>query len=361
MKRLSVMFGVFVLSILTACGGGEEPASSTNNNEPEEAEAAEGTEATDNEETNVEEFEEMTLALGHTTADNETSHYHQGALKFKEKVEAETGGKVTIEIHANGALGGEREMTEAVQVGTVDMVFTSSGPIGNFASKSNAFDFPFLFRDKEHAYAVLDGELGNEVNEQLEEVGIKVLAWAENGFRNITNNNHPIIHPDDMKGLKIRTMENQVHLSAFESYGSAPTPMSFTELFSSMQQGVVDGQENPLAVIIPNKFYEVQSYLTLSNHIYSPAPLLMSKSKFDGFSPELQQIFLEAAEEMRDWERNFVTELNEEFIQIALDEGMEIVTEDEFDYDAFLEATQPVYEEYANEYGEFHERIMAVE
>ncbi len=362
MKKVWVFLFVmlFVAVMLGACGGNEqEPASSTpSDTEPSsgEPEVEEG----EKEAASVD-FKEMKLALGHTTADNETSHYHQGALRFKEKVEEETGGKVTIEIHPNGSLGGEREMTEAVQVGTLDMVFTSSGPIGNFAAKSNAFDFPFLFRDKAHAYAVLDGELGQEVNEQLEEVGIKLLAWAENGFRNITNSTRPIINPEDMKGLKVRTMENQVHLAAFEAYGAAPTPMAFTELFSAMQQGVVDGQENPLAVIIPNNFFEVQKYLTISEHIYSPAPLLINKQLFDSFPPELQDIFMEAAAEMRDWERDFVTELNEEFIQKAIDEGMEIVTAEEFNYDAFLEATKPVYEQYADEYGEFHERIMAVQ
>ncbi len=341
--RLLIFIGLAFVTLLVACGGGESTTTDSGQDD------------------STVEFEEMTLALGHTTADNETSHYHQGALLFKERIEEATGGKVKIEIHPNGTLGGEREMTEAVQLGTLDMVFTSSGPIGNFAPKSNAFDFPFLFRDKEHAYKVLDGEIGQEVNEQLEEVGIKVLAWAENGFRNITNNVRPIKKPEDMKGLKVRTMENQVHLAAFEAYGASPSPMAFTELFSALQQGVIDGQENPLAVIIPNNFFEVQKYMTISEHIYSPAPLLINKQLFDSFPPELQEIFLEAAAEMRDFERNFVTELNEQFIQKALDEGMEIVYADEFDYDAFFEATKPVYEQYADEYGEIHERIMAIE
>ncbi|NEU31572.1 DctP family TRAP transporter solute-binding subunit [bacterium LRH843] len=354
-KRLSFLFMILLVLVLAACGGGNSQPSGTSTESPKKEESDAGKEAASGE------FEKMTIALGHSTADNDTSHYHQGSLKFKELVEEATGGNVTIEIHANGSLGGEREMTEAVQIGTLDMVLTSSGPVGNFAPKSNAFDFPFLFRDKEHAYAVLDGELGDEVSAQLEEVGIKVLAWAENGFRNMTNSKHPIVNPEDIKGMKIRTMENQVHLSAFEAYGAAPTPMAFTELFSAMQQGVVDGQENPLAVIMPNKFPEVQGYLTLSEHIYSPAPLLISKAKFDSFSPELQEVFLEAAAEMRDWERNFCTEMDEQFIQTALDEGMEIVKQDEFNYDAFFEATQSVYEQYKNEYGEFHEKILAVQ
>ncbi|MCM3762089.1 TRAP transporter substrate-binding protein [Alkalihalobacillus oceani] len=344
---------MFLVMIAAACGGSSatDPAS-TPADEGAETEPTEGTTG---------EFEEMTLNLGHAIAADETSHYHQGALKFKEIVEEETGGKVTIEIHPNSALGGEREMIEGLQLGTLDMVFTSSGPVGNFAPLSNAFDFPFLFRDREHAYAVLDGEIGAEVAEQLEGVGIKLLAWAENGFRMITNNRRAIVNPEDMQGISLRTMENQIHIQAFEDYGGNPTPMAFNELYTAMQQGVVDGQENPLAVIIPSKFYEIQNHLTLSSHVYSPAPLLISKALYDDFPPELQDIFVRAAEEMRDWEREFIADLTEQYIQTALDEGMEIVSEEEFNYEAFFEATQGVYELYQDEYGEIHERIWAVE
>lgn len=352
---------VLALGLLAACGGGgdntggeSKPADDPPKEEDTEKEADAGDEAAGD-------FEEMTIAIGHATADTDDGHYHQGALFLKDKIEEATGGKVTIEIHPNAVLGGEREMIEALQLGTLDMVLTSSGPVGNFASKSNAFDFPFLFRDHAHAYAVLDGELGEEVNEQLEEVGIKVLAWAENGFRNITNDVRPIVNPEDLAGIKIRTMENQVHMAAFEAYGASPTPMAFNELFTSLQQGVVDGEENPLGVIMPNKFYEVQKYLTLSSHVYSPAPLLIAKAKFDSFSPELQEIFMDAAIEMRDFERNFLAEMDEKYVETAIENGMEVVTPEEFNYDAFLEATQPVYEQYKDEFGEFHERIMAVE
>src|SRR5690625_3527871 len=220
------------IGILVACGGDDGGTEEAATSEPEVEEEEETPEPEADEEADEEDeaaadgdFEEMTIALGHATADNETSHYHQGSLYFKDLVEERTGGKVTIEIHPNATLGGEREMIEALQLGTLDMLITSTGPVGNFAPKSNAFDFPFLFRDEEHAYAVLDGELGDEVNEQLEEVGIKVLAWAENGFRNMTNDVRPIVNPEDMDGLKIRTMENQVHLAAFQAYGADPTPM----------------------------------------------------------------------------------------------------------------------------------------
>ncbi|MDQ0338273.1 tripartite ATP-independent transporter DctP family solute receptor [Caldalkalibacillus uzonensis] len=357
MKKALGMLLVFmlILGVLAACGGNTETAA------PSGSDATEQQSENTNDDATKPTFESRTIALGHATSDSENSHYHQGALKFKELVEEATDGQVTIEIHPNGVLGGEREMIEAVQLGTVDMVFTSTGPVGNFASKSNAFDFPFLFRDREHAYKVLDGEIGEEVNQQLESAGLKVLVWAENGFRNITNSTHPIKTPDDLKGVKIRTMENKIHLDSFRQFGADPTPMAFTELFTALQQGVVDAQENPLSVIIPNKFYEVQDYLTLTGHFYSPAPLIINKDLFDSFSPELQDVITKAAEEMRDFEREFIYQQEQEYLKIAEENGMEIIQADEYDFEAFFEAAQPVYEKYADEYGDILDRIIATE
>ncbi|MBP1931661.1 TRAP transporter substrate-binding protein [Ammoniphilus resinae] len=350
-----VLVGMLAAGSLVGCGS--KPAEQSNSggsSQPAPSNSSSGGEKSGG----AGNIEETTIAVGHATSDSETSHYQAYAAKFKELVEKNTDGKVKVEIHPNGELGGEREMIEAVQLGTLDATITSSGPVGNFAPLSNAFDFPFLFRDKPHAYKVLDGELGDEVNKQLESVGIKNLAWAENGFRNMTNSKHPIIKPEDLKGIKIRTMENKIHLDSFKEYGAAPTPMAFTELFTSMQQGVVDGQENPLSVIVPNKFYEVQKYMTLSGHFYSPAPFLFSKSKFDGFSPELQKIVEDAAKAARDYEREFIANLEEKYIQTAKDNGMEVLTASEYDQEAFRKASEPVYKKYEAEYGEFVKKIL---
>lgn len=361
MRKLVIFLLTAVLIVGTIAGCGSKPTQSnqgSSNSSGTSSPSSSSSGSSSSSSSGDKGFEAMTIALGHATSDSENSHYHQGALKFKELVEQATDGKVTIKIHPNGELGGEREMIEAVQLGTLDMVFTSTGPVGNFASKSNAFDFPFLFRDREHAYKVLDGEIGAEVNEQLESVGLKVLAWAENGFRNMTNSKHPIKKPEDLRGIKIRTMENKVHLDTFREFGADPTPMAFTELFTSMQQKVVDGQENPLSVIMPNKFYEVQKYLTLSGHFYSPAPLIISKAKFDKFSPELQQVLLDAAAEARDWEREFIAQMNTEYIELGKQNGVEVVTSEEFDYEAFLAASQPIYKKYESEYGEILNKIL---
>ncbi|NEU30917.1 DctP family TRAP transporter solute-binding subunit [bacterium LRH843] len=351
MKKLSYfLVTLLCASSLVACGGGggkETTAATTTTattDKPSEpsAEAGAGN---------------ITIAVAHTVADTEESHYHQFLMKMVEELDERSQGTIKLDIHANGELGGEREAIEAVGLGTLDATITGAGPLGNFASKSNALDFPFLFRDREHAYAVLDGELGDEISEQLRESNLEVIVWAENGFRNMTNVKHPIITPDDLKGIKIRTQENQIHLQAFTDFGAAPTPMSFTELFSAMQQGVVDGQENPLAVIVPNKFYEVQKYITMSEHFYQAAPLIINKKLWESFSSEQQQIIKDAAAVARDHEREFIAMQEEEYLQKLEDNGMEVIGKNDYDRDAFVKASEHVYEKYKDEYGEFIQRI----
>jgi len=362
-KILSSSLSAVVLAgLLTGCGAdpqtsgnpeqkpndstsqNEKPASSNSNSDPNK-----GTQ-----------FEEMKIVFGHVQAGSEDSYLHQGSMKFKELVEKATNGKVTIEIHPAGELGGEREMMEGVQLGTVDMMLASTGPLGNFTPIANAFDFPFLFRDREHAYKVLDGEIGDEIGTELGKSGIQVLAWAENGFRNITNSDRPIKKPEDLNGLKIRTMENKIHMESFLAFGASPTPMAFTELFTSMQQGVVDGQENPLGVIISSKFYEVQKYLSLTGHFYNPALFIITKTKFDSFTPELQRVLLDSAAKARDYQREFINSKEQENLDLVKKEGMEVTAKEDVDYDAFLDASQEVYQKYDNEYGDILRRIQAV-
>jgi tripartite ATP-independent transporter DctP family solute receptor len=302
----------------------------------------------------------LKIALAHIQPAVETAPFHQSALLFKETVEKETNGKVTVEIHPNGELGAEREMIEAVQLNTINMAIVSTGPLGNFAAKSNVFDFPFLFKNRDHANKVLDGEVGNEVAAQVEQSGLSVLAWSETGFRSITNSKRPITKPEDLKGIKIRTMENKVHIDSFKTFGADPTPMAFTELFTSMQQGIVDGQENPLSIIVPQKFYEAQKYMTISNHFYSPAVTLFNKKILDGLTPETKQIITNAAHKARDFERDFIKKMDEQYLETARKNGMNIVMPEQFDYDAFLAASKPVYAKYDKEYGELIRKIQAV-
>jgi tripartite ATP-independent transporter DctP family solute receptor len=291
---------------------------------------------------------QVTFKLGHAV--NEQHPYHLGAMKFKEIVEQETDGMVEIKLYPNNQLGsGERDLIEGLQLGTVDLVVTSTGPLSGFEKKFMLFDFPFLFRDKEHAYRVLDGEIGDYVLGLLENQGIKGLAWYENGFRHLTNSKREVVVPEDAKGIKLRTMENKIHMGVWTALDAIPSPMAWGEVFTALQQGTVDGQENPIPIIYTHKLYEVQEYLTLTGHVYSPAVLLMSGKGFDGLPEEYKGIFLEAAKESGILERDMITRMENEQVELLEKAGMKVAMPDKA---AFLEKTMKVYEEYRGELGE---------
>lgn len=282
-------------------------------------------------------------------------------MKFKEELERLSEGKVSVEIHGGGALGGERDLVEGVQLGTLDMTIISSGPLGNFVPESNVLDFPFLFRSFEHADKVVTGEIGQKIDAALENIGIQPISWASNGYRHMLNSVRPIRHPDDLKGLKMRTMENKIHIDSFQALGTDPTPMSSTELFTALQQGVVDGMESPLTWVIPSRFHEVQPYMSLSFHFYSPSPVLMNKATFDGFPQEIQDAVLEAGELAKQHQITFMEEIEAVLIQEAVDYGTQIVRPEDFDTEAFVAASEPVYEAYEDEYGALIRQIQAVQ
>ena len=292
--------------------------------------------------------------LGYSLAP--TSHYGVGATAMADKLAELSGGEMSIEQFPANALGGEREMVEGAQIGTVDLVITSTGPVGNFVPDTLITDIPFLFRDYEHAHAVLDGEIGEEILAKFPEHGLVALAWGENGFRNLTNNVRPVRTPEDAEGLKVRTMENQVHMEAFETLGVLPTPMAFPELFTALQQGTVDGQENPIGVILSADFAQVQDHLSLTNHVYSPALILMSPIAYDGLSDEQKGWLDEAAKAGAEAMRQKVRQDAEEGVATLKEQGMEVV--EEVDRAAFEEALAPAFESFAEQFGQ--ERIDAI-
>ena len=224
---------------------------------------------------------------------------HQGIAidTFAKEVEKRTAGRYKIQTFYAGALGGERESIEAVQLGTQELAFSSTGPIPNFVPETKILDVPFLFRDKPHARAVLDGPIGQDMLTKFDAKGFKALAWAENGFRHMTNSKRDVKGPEDLKGLKMRTMENPVHIAAYKGLGIVTTPMAFPEVFTALQQGTVDGQENPLSVIMSAKFDQVQKHLSLTGHVYSPAIFVMNKAAFDKLTAADKQAFIDSAKE----------------------------------------------------------------
>ena len=290
---------------------------------------------------------QTTMRLSIQTPQN--SHHGVAADTFAREIDKRTNGRYKIQPFFSGALGGERESIEGVQLGTLELTFTSTGPVPNFVPETKILDIPFLFRDKAHARAVLDGPIGQEMLAKFEPKGFKALGWAENGIRHMTNSKRAIKVPDDLKGLKLRTMENPVHIAAYKGLGVIPTPMSITEVFTALQQGTVDGQENPLSSIMTMKFDQVQKHVSLTGHVYSPGLWLMNKAMFDKLSAADKQAFLDAAREGTKANRARVDEDDAKGVTDLRAKGM-VVTED-VDKAKFVQALGPVNAEFEKQFG----------
>ena len=287
------------------------------------------------------------LKIGYTPAAN--SHYGVGTQVLCDEIEKGTQGRYKCQIFPNGALGGEREMIEAVQLGTLDMVNTSTGPVGNFVPEVKIVDIPFLFRDYDHARHFLDAAPGQELLTKFPSKGLIALAWTENGFRHMTNSKRAIVKPEDTAGLKMRTMENKVHMDGYKAFGIQPTPMAFPEVFGALQQGTVDGQENPIPVILASKFSQVQKHLSLTGHVYSPALYLTSPRVMNKLSDADKKAFYEAAKKATVAQRKKVNEDEANGISQLEKEGMSVVRK--VDGQAFRDALRPVFASYAKEFG----------
>ena len=276
---------------------------------------------------------------------------HQGVAidTFAKEVEKRTQGRYKVQTFYSGALGGERESIEAVQLGTQELAFSSTGPVPNFVPDAKILDVPFLFRDKAHARAVLDGPIGQELLTKFDSKGFKALAWAENGFRHMTNSKRDVKEPADLKGLKMRTMENPVHVAAYKNFGIITTPMAFPEVFTALQQGTVDGQENPLSVIISAKFDQVQKHLSLTGHVYSPAIFLMNKGAFDKLSAADKTAFLEAAKEGAKANRARVDEDDAKGVADLRSKGMTVI--DNIDKAKFAAALASANAQFEKDFG----------
>ncbi len=290
---------------------------------------------------------QTTMRISVAVAQN--SHQGVAVETFAKEVEKRTAGRYKIQPFYAGALGGERESIEAVQLGVFELTSTSTGPVPNFVPETKIFDIPFLFRDKAHARAVLDGPIGQEMLAKFDAKGFKALAWGENGLRHMTNNKRPVNSPEDLKGLKIRTMENPVHIAAYRGFGINTTPMAFTELFTALQQGTVDGQENPLSIIMTAKFDQVQKHLTLTGHVYAPAVFLMNRAAFEKLGAADKQAFIEAAKEGAKANRARVDADDAKGVAQLRANGMAVV--EHVDKAKFVAALAPVYAEFDKQFG----------
>ena len=286
-----------------------------------------------------------------------TSHYGVGSVAFCDEVEKGTQGRYKCQQFPNAALGGEREMIEAVQLGTQDLANVSTGALGNFVPEVKIVDIPFLFRDYAHARKVMDGEFGQDLLKKMTAKGIVGLAWTENGFRHMTNSKRAINQASDASGLKMRTMENKVHMDGYKTFGILPTPMPFPELFTALQQGTVDGQENPIPVILSSKVSQVQKHLSLTGHVYSPAALILSPNVWNKLSAADKQVFLEAGKKAAAAQRKKVNDDEANGIAQLEKEGMQVVKQ--VNGESFRKAVAPAYAGYAKEFGA--DKIAAIQ
>ena len=290
---------------------------------------------------------QTTLKIGYAT--NAASHYGVGSIAFCDEIEKGTQNRYKCQQFPSSALGGEREMIESVQLGTLDLVNTSTGPVGNFVPEVKIVDIPFLFRDYAHARKVMDGPIGQDILTKFASKGIIALGWTENGFRHMTNNKRDIVKPADAAGLKMRTMENKVHMDGYKTFGILPTPMAFPELFGALQQGTVDGQENPIPVILASKFAQVQKHLSLTGHVYSPALLLMSPTAWNKLNDADKKVFSEAAKKAAVAQRKKVNDDESTGIAQLEKDGMKVTRV--VDGQGFRDALKPAYVSYAKEFG----------
>jgi tripartite ATP-independent transporter DctP family solute receptor len=274
--------------------------------------------------------------------------YNEGAREFAKRIKDATGGFIDIRVYPGGQLGkGERELLEGMQMGTIDLAVTATGPISGFSQSMMVLDLPFLFRDYLHVDAVLDGPVGRKLLDDLEEARLKGLSFLENGFRNFTNSARPLLKPQDFRGLKLRTMENPVHLASVRELGAQAVPMSWGEVYTSLQTKVIDGQENPVAIIHSYKLNEVQKYLSLTGHFYSPAPLTMSLRRFKDLKPEWQQLFIETAVDVAAYERKIIRDNEQKQVRDLKAWGMDVTNVDKA---IFLKAMEPVYAKFIKQY-----------
>ena len=271
---------------------------------------------------------------------------------FAEQLAAKSGGKLVAKLYAGGALGNDVSMTSALRGGTLEMTVPDSSTLMALIKPFGVLNLPLTFNTEQEADAVLDGPFGQKLLAKLPEKGLIGLGYWENGFRHVTNSRRPITKADDIAGLKLRVIQNQLFLDSFNALGANATPMPFTELFSAMEQGAVDGQENPTATILASRFYEVQKHLVLSRHMYSTWVLLMSKKTWDELSPQEQKIVQEAAREATLYERKTIRAFGDKALGELKKQGMQVTELPPAEQAKMRAKLQPVLAKFSKEFGE---------
>lgn len=324
---LLVLFNAIIVLFLSACSG----ATSTSTTESETQEG----------------IPEMTIQLAGITPPEHPLTL--GGEKFKEIVEAKTDGKVKVEHYPNSQLGSIREQTEQVQLGTIQMAQTLLSTVTSFNAETlQVFEYPFLWpEDEDKIWEVLEGEAGELALTELEASKFKGFGFWAGGFKAMTNSGKPILAPSDLNGVKMRVIPSEILQKTYEAYGANPVPIEFAELYNALQQGVVNAQENPLETIMSNKYYEVQDHLSITNHGYQFYMIVANLDWFNGLSPELQEILIEAEEEARIYAKDLTRELAEKRIEEFKELGMEIHEISPEDRQKFVDLSLPLHAEFS--------------
>lgn len=297
--------------------------------------------------------DQVTIRLAYDVAEAHPSHT-AFVERFKNALEGVTGGNITVELYPNSQLGSLAENMESMRIGDLEMAALNDSVIGAMVPEFNLVGLPYLWSSLDAAHEALDGDFGNYLNQRLEDqINILNLGWGDVGFRNITNSNRTISAPSDLAGLKIRTMTNTLHVEYFTELGAIPTPMSFSELFTALQQKTVDGQENPTALIYNNALYEAQSYMSVTEHVFTAVNLNIAKPFYESLPEDYQAIIAEAAANTMSYQRELITEQNESLLSEIEAAGVEVtVLTDEQKAEFQKVAEETVYNSAAAEYGQ---------
>jgi tripartite ATP-independent transporter DctP family solute receptor len=288
--------------------------------------------------------------LKYATSLGEDSAYYKGAVELAEAADELSNGRLKIEIYPDAQLGTDRDMIEGMQLGSIDMASPSTGAMGAVVPEATVLDLPYIFDDLDHAYRVLDGPVSDQLFTLFDGVGFHPLGYWEIGFRNLTNNVRPVHAPDDVKGLKLRTLPSEIHQKAWSLVGAQPQAMDWTEVYNALDTGVVDGQENPFNIILLGKLHEVQDHLSVTRHIYGAAPTSISDITWNKLPPDLQEVLKQAVARSVIVQRQAASGNEAEQLQKIKDFGMEVVEEP--DRAAFRDAMKPAWDLYIERFGD---------
>lgn len=289
--------------------------------------------------------------LKFASANNKGHPQVMGMEKFAELVKEKSGGKIEVKLFPGGVLGGDVQTVSALQGGVVEMTVLNAGILAGNVKQYGAVDLPFLFNSGEEADKVMDGPFGTNLMKLLPDTGLVGLAYWELGFRNLTNDRHPVTKLEDIKGLKIRTIQSPIPIELFNSLGANAVPLPYTELYTALETGTVDGQENPAANILNAKFYEVQKYMTVTRHQYNPQIVLISKKFWDGLNDEEKAVLQSAATEARDYQRKVSREQDAKAIEEIKGNGMEVSELSPEETQKLRDAVKPMIDKFSADIG----------